>query len=191
MSENQSPLENQPTSDNPTPLANQPGAENVTPTVAETNLPVPAPVPAPAAPPVVTAPAPRSRPFGVTLIAILAVIEGFGGVCAGFFILTASGVLALIPSGFTQILAVLACLAGVLVIVGPLLHFIFAYGAWKLRKWAWTLGVLATSFSILGVALGLISTGGAALWAIVTNALLPIVILAYLLTPNIRKAFNA
>ncbi len=196
MSENQSFTENQAANENQAPLENQPAAENVTPSAMESNLPVPAPV-TPAAPPPVIAPpvattaAPRSRPFGVTLIAILAVIEGLGGFCAGVFILTVGGVLAVIPSGFTQILAILACLGGLLVIIGPLLHLIFAYGAWNLRKWAWTLGVIATSFSILGVALGLVATGGAALWAIVTNALLPIVILAYLLTPNIRKAFNA
>ena len=190
MSENQPPIENQPASENQVPLEHQPLPENDTPPAGESNLPVPAPA-APAAPPLVTAPPPpRVRPTGVTIIAILAVIQGFGGLCAGLFILSLGGILAVIPSGWTQILAVLACFGGLLVVAGPILHLLFAYGAWNLRKWAWLLGILATTISIVGVVIGLIGTGGASIWTIVTNALIPLVILVYLLMPNVRKAFN-
>lgn len=208
MSENQPPIENQPADASQTPLGNQPASENQasienqpvsenqtppendTPPAVESNLPVPAPIAAAAPPLVATPPAPRVRPTGVTIIAILAVIQGFGGLCAGMVLLFLGGILAVIPSGWTQILAVFACFGGLLVVAGPLLHLLFAYGAWNLRKWGWGLGILASVISISGVVIGLIGTGGASIWTIVTNALIPLVILVYLLMPNVRKAFN-
>lgn len=193
--ETQAPLEHQPLAEpqapfeNDTPAENQAPPANDTPPTVESNLPVPAPMAA-ATLPVTTPPAPRVRPTGVTIIAILAVIQGFGGLCAGVFMLFLGGILAVIPSGWTQILAVLACFGGLLVVAGPLLELLFAYGAWNLRKWGWALGIVASVISIGGVVIGLIGTGGASIWTVVTNALIPLVILVYLLMPNVRKAFN-
>lgn len=181
-------------SENQPIVPNQPELENNAPVNAEPQLPVPAPLTpvAPIAPPPATAPTlPRTRPLGITIIALLAIIQGFGGFCAGISLLFLGGILVAIPSGFTQVLALLACFGGLLIITGPLLHLIFAYGAWNLRKWAWWLGIAATTLSILGVVIGLVGTGGALIWAVVTNALLPIVILAYLLMPKVRQAFEA
>jgi len=188
MSENQPIVPNQPEPENATPL------ENGAPVSAEPQLPVPAPLTpvAPIAPPPATAPTlARTRPLGITIIALLAIIQGFGGFCAGISLLFLGGILVAIPSGFTQVLAVLACFGGLLIITGPLLHLIFAYGAWNLRKWAWWLGIAATTLSILGVVISLVGSGGALIWAVITNALLPIVILAYLLMPKVRQAFEA
>ena len=73
------------------------------------------------------------RPFGVTLIAILALIGGLFGLCWPTLAFMGS---ALLPGVFGTI----GALAGVFLIIGPILQLVFSYGAFKLRSWAWYLG---------------------------------------------------
>jgi hypothetical protein len=131
-----------------------------------------------------------TRPTGITIIAILALISGFISLCCVSPVFGAGVVGALIPTGVTQLLGGLTIgLAGVLAI-GPILQIIFAYGAWNLRPWAWWLGIIATGISVVGVVVSVVGSGGATLWTAVTNALLPIVIFIYLLLPDVRKVFG-
>lgn len=90
----------------------------------------------------VTRPAPSpERPTTVTVMAILAVIGGVGivlGVLAGAFLI----------HGIASLDAVDA------VIVGPglvlaVLYLALARGAWNLKPWGWTLGVVAAAATIV------------------------------------------
>lgn len=132
-----------------------------------------------------------NRPTGVTIIAILSLLSGVLGLCGVSPLLGVSVLGALIPTGVTQILGAIGIVVSVLLVAGPLLQIVFAYGAWNLRSWAWWLGIVATGISVLGVLIGILGSGGAAIYTAVTNALLPIIIFVYLLTPDVRKAFNA
>lgn len=178
--------ENQPSNQNQTPL------ENTAPTVSESALPVPAPVtPAPAISPATTVPvAPVKRPTGITVVALLALVSGFLGLCCGSPLIVLGGIGIIIPTGVTQVLGILGIILGILLAFGPFLQVIFAYGAWNLRSWAWWLGIIATGISVAGVIISIIGSGGTTIWTAVTNALLPIIIFVYLLVPDVRKAFN-
>jgi hypothetical protein len=171
---------------------NHPSLENVTSPAAEPALPVPAPVtPTPPIPPAPTASAvPRKRPTGITIIALLALISGFLGLCCGSPLILLGGIGMIIPTGVTQVLGILGILLGVLLAFGPFLQVIFAYGAWNLRSWAWWLGIVATGISVAGVIISILGSDGATLWTAVTNALLPIIIFVYLLFPDVRQAFR-
>jgi uncharacterized membrane protein (DUF2068 family) len=131
-----------------------------------------------------------NRPTGVTVIAILSLISGVLGLCGVSPLLGISVIGAVIPTGVTQILGAIGIVVSALLVVGPLLQIVFAYGAWNLRSWAWWLGIVATGISVLGVLIGIVGTGGAAIGTAVTNALLPIIIFVYLLVPDIRRAFS-
>jgi hypothetical protein len=113
----------------------------------------------------------RERPFGVTIIAILAVLGGVGSILLGFIVL-------IIP-----ILGII--LGGIFVIIG-LSYFVVAYGLWDGRSWAWILTVL---ISALGIVVGLVSiiigTGGSILYIIV-NA----IIIYYLFKPDVKAYFG-
>jgi hypothetical protein len=113
----------------------------------------------------------RERPFGVTIIAILAVLGGIGSILLGFIVL-------IIP-----ILGII--LGGIFVIIG-LSYFVVAYGLWDGRSWAWILTVL---ISALGIVVGLVSiiigTGGSILYIIV-NA----IIIYYLFKPDVKAYFG-
>ena len=121
------------------------------------------------------------RPFGVTLIAILALIGGLFGLCWPTLVFTGSALLG-------GIFGTIGAFAGFFLIVGPLLQLIFAYGAFKLRSWAWYLGLIATGITVLGVIINLIN--GASLFSALWGSVLAIIIFIYLWTPNVRKAFG-
>jgi hypothetical protein len=121
------------------------------------------------------------RPFGVTLIAILAIISGLFGLCLPFLAFTDSLL-------FGGILGTVGAVAGVFLVIGPLLQFIFAYGALKLRSWAWYLGLIATGVTVIGVIINLIN--GASFFSAVWGSALAIIIFIYLWTPTVRKAFG-
>lgn len=178
MSENQLP------DASPIPQSNDPSLPVPMPsTPAEPFNPPDAPPPAPMTP--------GRRPTGITVLAILAALSGFVGLCCSSPLLVGlSAVGIVIPTGITQVLGVLGLLLACVLAFGPVLQLAFAFGAWNLRPWAWWLGVVAMGFSVLGVLVNVIGSGGAMAWTAVTNGIIPIIIFVYLLVPGVRKSFN-
>ncbi len=85
----------------------------------------------------------RQRPLSVTILAVLAAIGGIGaivGVLAGATVVHGLGSLDAI-----EVIVVLVALA----MSG--LYLAFSYGAWTLRPWGWTLGIVAGASSIMYV----------------------------------------
>lgn len=175
MSENQLPEAS------PIPQSNDPA------------LPVPVPYtpaePPPAAPPP-TASTGGRRPTGITILAILSGISGIVGLCCPGLLLAGSTVTMFIPAGITQVAGIVGLVLSCLLLIGPFLQLAFAYGAWNLRPWAWLLGVIAMGYSVLTALLNVIGSGGALIPALLSNALIPILILVYLLLPGTRKSFE-
>jgi len=121
------------------------------------------------------------RPAGVTLIAILALISGLFGLCWPILAFTGSVLLG-------GILGTIGAFAGIFLLVGPLLQLIFAYGAFKLRSWAWYLGLIASGITVLGVIINLIN--GASILSALCGSVLSVIIFIYLLMPNVRQVFG-
>ncbi len=121
------------------------------------------------------------RPFGITLIAVLALISGLFGLCWPTLVFTGSAFLG-------PILGTIGVIAGIFLILGPALQLIFAYGAFNLRSWAWYLGLVATGITVIGVIINLID--GASFWSAMWGSVLSVIIFIYLLTPNVRRAFG-
>lgn len=121
------------------------------------------------------------RPFGVTLIAILAVIGGLLGLCWPILVFTGSAL-------FGDFLGTIGVFAGIFLIIGPLLQLAFAFGAFGLRSWAWYLGLIASGVTVVGVIVSLFE--GSSFWSATCGSIIPIIIFIYLLTPNVRKAFG-
>lgn len=120
------------------------------------------------------------RPLGITIIAILALLSGLFGLCLP--------ILAFMGSTLLGPLAVVGVVAGGLLIIGPVLQLIFAYGAFNLRSWAWYLGLIASGITVVGVIINLFQR--APFWSTIWGSILPIIIFIYLLTPNVRQAFG-
>lgn len=114
----------------------------------------------------------RSRPLGVTIIAILAVIGGIGSLLGGF------AVLAIIP-----LLGII--FGGLLIIIG-LAYFVVAYGLWKGLNWAWSITLIVSAIGIIA-GLGSIAVGNpGALFHLIVN----VIVIYYLYRPNVKAYFG-
>jgi hypothetical protein len=74
--------------------------------------------------------------------------------------------------------------AGLLAI--GLLQLLFAWGSWRVRRWAWWAGLAVNLLWVLGAAVSLI---GGLRW-LGAAGLLHVAICAYLLNPRVRRAFD-
>jgi hypothetical protein len=114
----------------------------------------------------------RSRPLGVTIIAILAVIGGIGSVLSGF------AIMAIIP-----LLGII--FGGLLIIIG-LAYFVVAYGLWKGLNWAWNITLIVSVIGII-VGLGSIVVGNiGALFHLIVN----VIVIYYLYRSNVKAYFG-
>src|SRR5690348_15171343 len=117
---------------------------------------------------------PQQRPTGITILAVLAGIGGVLGLLGGLALLSIGGIWLII---------------GLFFIAAAALNLAFAYGAWTLQPWAWTLGIAAEGLSIILSIIYIIggySTVGSQIIGIIINA----AIIYYLMTPEIKRAFG-
>jgi hypothetical protein len=152
---------------------------------------------------------PKSRPTGVTIIAILSIIGGvimlFGGIAllaAGIILpsippsafqngnltidgnLTGSGMpLSGIPPSFFGGVAI--AIGGVLIAIG-IVSFIVAYGLLKGMGWAWTVTII---LSIISIVLNAISIATGNIGGIV-SIIISGIILYYLYRPHVKAYFG-
>lgn len=138
------------------------------------NTPPPGTTPPPGAPP----PATAGRPLGITILAILAAIAGVLGLLGSLLILG----LLMAAGGIFLIL-------GLVSLVLSILYLMFAYGAWTLKPWAWTLGVGLSVASIVLTLIGL-TQGTQELVGALISLVISGVILYYLFQPDIKAAFG-
>ena len=125
-----------------------------------------------------------NRPLGVTIIAILAFINGLLGLCLPGLVIIGGGIGALFSGG----LGLVVVCGGLLLAAGPLLWLLVSYGAWNVRPWAWWAGMVATGITVVGVVVNIIN--GVGILQAVASAPLSIVIFIYLLLPDIRRVFG-
>lgn len=121
------------------------------------------------------------RPFGITVIAIFALIGGLFGLCWPTLVFTGSAFLG-------PIFGTIGVFAGIFLIIGPILQLFFAFGAFKLSSWAWYLGLISSGITVFGVVIHVFN--GASFWSALWGSIVPIIIFIYLLTPNVRQAFG-
>ena len=121
------------------------------------------------------------RPFGITVIAILALLSGLFGLCWPILVFTGSAFLG-------PVFGTVGVIAGIFLIVGPILQLVFAFGALNLRSWAWYLGLISTGITVLGVIINLFN--GASFWSAICGSTISIIIFIYLLTGRVREAFG-
>jgi len=107
------------------------------------------------------------RPGGITILAVLYVIEGLFALGMGGLTM-AGGSLIPVFGGLV------AAIGAIYVIVG-LIDFAIAYGLWNLRPWARTVAIIFAIIGLLGFPIGTI---------------ISIIILWYLFKPEIKEAFG-
>lgn len=134
------------------------------------------------------------RPSGVTILAVIAIIYGIFNLLLALLGLLGS---ALKASGVAT--AAVKYSAGLLVYatisdaVFGIVLLVFGIGALTLKRWAWTVGVVALALEVLRDIVGLVIQGINA-GAIIRDGISLVIVLFvlwYLFRPNVRGAFGA
>ncbi len=125
----------------------------------------------------------RTRPAGITALAILTGLQGIALIASPFFTtgvapttspLNNSG-LGLFVAGFAVFLGIVSLL--------------LAYGLWTLKTWAWQVFVVLEFFTLLRAFLSITQTGFTGITDIL-GILLPILLLGYFFLSDVRSAFR-
>jgi hypothetical protein len=122
----------------------------------------------------------RTPPIGVAVLGFFALVNGIAAVIIGLQLM---GLVTFGPASTGSGVF----LWGLLAFILGLLYIAVAYGAWTVRLWAWTFGMLIAALGILNAVLLIFATGD--LSKGIAAALLPALILWYLNTSGVKEAF--
>lgn len=137
----------------------------------------------------------RHRPLGVSIIAIILIIQAIFELLVGILAIVAVFAIGHVISthGHTttgSIVDVLGgALGGISLVIG-ILTLIFALGLWMLKRWAFWLTVIIEAISLVRHALGFVHPHSSTI-SIAIGLIIPVVILLYFLVDrNVREAFR-
>ena len=133
------------------------------------------------------------RPVGVTILAVIAILYGIFSLLLALLGLLGS---ALLASGVAA--AAIKYSAGTLAYatisdaVLGILYLAFGIGAFQLKRWAWTAGVVVLALDVVRQIVGVVLHGFSASNAVgfILTIVIAIVALWYLFRPNVRAAFG-
>jgi hypothetical protein len=136
-----------------------------------------------------------ARPTGITILAILALIGGIFGVLAGLALLFGGALIGgAIGGAEGAAFGGLAFVLGLITLAGAALYIAFAYGSWTAKAYGWALGIIGALWSIGTQALTVLLSGDIVGSLISLNTVvglaIPIIILYYLNTPNVKAYFG-
>ena len=135
--------------------------------------------------------APRQRPRGVTIIAILMALQG-----VLLFLISAIGFLVFLAALSTNHASpltsvIIVSTLGIVLLFVSMLSLLVAWGLWTLKRWAFWFTVITQLVSLLSSVGLLIQTGNSTTTATTSNIIFAIVILIYLFADrNVRPAFR-
>jgi hypothetical protein len=134
------------------------------------------------------------RPTHLTIILLLAFLQGFivtsvaliwFGI-ASYFSTDSGG---LVSPFLSPLIMMIAKARGGVLAVLALLYLLFLVGAWRMRNWAWWVGLLASALDILFILRAILH--GESLIVGLFVLIVPFVIICYLLSPMGRQIFSA
>ena len=134
-----------------------------------------------------------TRPQGVTILAVLALIGGIFGVIGGLGLMMGGALFGgMIGGAAGAAVGSMGFIYGIILLGLSIADLAFAYGAWTLKPWAWALGIIAAIANLLFIGVRVV-TGGDIMSALVASAISIViwaVVLYYLTTPNVKTAFG-
>ncbi|HEU5439385.1 MAG TPA: hypothetical protein VFU88_08855 [Ktedonobacterales bacterium] len=130
------------------------------------------------------------RPTGVTILAILAILYGIFSLLLALLGLLGS---ALLASGVGTVRYSAGTLAYATIsdAVLGILFLAFGIGAFSLKRWAWTAGVVVLALDVVRQIVGVVIHGFSAsnIVGFIITIVIALVLLWYLFRPNVRAAF--
>ncbi len=150
----------------------------------------------------------KSRPVGVTIVAILTVVNGIVLITGGFFavyfvphlvtselngalsnitVSNQQGEQISIPStGITGIVSTISIVAGSVAIALGIAWFVITWGLFTGKGWSWIITVILAIISVIFNLVGIASGGAPSIVSLIING----VILYYMYRPNVKAYFG-
>jgi len=137
----------------------------------------------------------KTRPTGVTIIAILNIISGIIMLVGGFGLAAISSILPTMttidPNAGGQmavagLLGVGGVAIGAVLIILGIISFIVAWGLLKGKSWAWSVTII---LSIISIVIGIVSLVAGSFGSIV-NIIIAGIIIYYLYRPHVKAFFG-
>ncbi len=125
-----------------------------------------------------------ARPLGITIIAIVVIINGFAQVLAAINFLDWISILDLPAEGDPQTTGWAYLIVGVInVLVGV--------GLFTLKRWAWYLAIIAMALAVVSALYALFQHGFDGITSASTvTGVVSLIVLLYLFSQNVRDAFE-
>ncbi len=135
----------------------------------------------------------QQRPTGITILAILAFIGGIFGICAGLSGIVGGsflgGLAASAGASNATALGGMVVVYSIIALILAVADLVFGFGAWTLKPWAWMLGMVLFGLNIVFNLVAVIA-GWSAISGVIISIVIAGVIIYYLLTPDVKKAFG-
>lgn len=129
------------------------------------------------------------RPFGVTILAILAILNALIGFGVAAFAGMMFAWMGALTGGFGYgpgagfFAGIGLVVAGIATIIG-IIYLLVAWGLWTGQGWAWTVTLIFTILSLIGSIFALIAFVG------IVPLIINIIILYYLTRPHVKAFFG-
>jgi hypothetical protein len=135
----------------------------------------------------------QQRPMGITILAVLAFIGGIFGICGGLGGIVGGSFLGGLAASYgasnASTLGGMIAIYSIVALAFAVADLVFGFGAWTLKPWAWMLGMVLFGLNIVFQLVALIA-GWTTLGGIIISVAIAGVIIYYLLTPDVKKAFG-
>ncbi|MHA2602104.1 MAG: hypothetical protein AM324_008260 [Candidatus Thorarchaeota archaeon SMTZ1-83] len=118
--------------------------------------------------------APSGRPLGVTILALLQILAGLA-----WLVLGATAVLA---AGLAGIFGFILLFGGAILLIVGIIGLIIGFGLWGMKSWAWIWAIIVNFISLI---IGLTNPAQNVLGLAIS-----LIIIIYLMTPDIRSRFR-
>jgi hypothetical protein len=135
----------------------------------------------------------QQRPTGITILAVLAIIGGVLGILGGCGVVAGGALIGAMgaQAGVGNVTAGggLLSVYGIVILAIAVADIVFGIGAWTLKPWAWMLGLVLQGISVV-VAIVSILAGWSSIGSQIIGLAVNAVIIYYLMTPDVKKAFG-
>ncbi len=135
----------------------------------------------------------QQRPTGITILAVLALIGGIFGICGGLGGIVGGsflgGIAASAGASNATALGGMVVVYSIVALIFAVADLVFGFGAGTLKPWAWMLGMVLFGLNIVFNLVAVIA-GWSSLTSVLISIVIGGVIIYYLLTPDVKKAFG-
>jgi hypothetical protein len=128
----------------------------------------------------------KTRPTGVTILAVLEALGGLVWLLAGAGMMMLGALMPLTGVEVPMFLGAIAGFMGVVFLVFGIIAFVLAYGLFTGKGWAWLWSLI---FAVLGIVLALVEAMGS-LGSAVLPIIIDLIIIYYLTRPHTKAFFG-